>query len=87
MNQPTVAISKADFASPGDGQTAFVDHLVRAATHHRVSHEALKVLICLTALASGSDQVVSLSVRAADLDELEVHRLIKQVAHDTVVLL
>lgn len=87
MGESLIAISKADFASPGEGQTAFVDHLVLAATHYRVSHEALKVLICLTALASGSDQVVSLSVRTADLDELEVHKLIKQVAHDTVVLL
>lgn len=87
MNQPVIAITKADFASPGDGQTAFVDHLVLAATHHRVSHEALKTLICLTALAAGSERVVSLTVRAADLDELEVHKLIKQVAHDTVVLL
>jgi hypothetical protein len=87
MGESLIAISNADFASPGEGQTAFVDHLVLAATHYRVSHEALKVLICLTALASGSDQVVSLSVRTADLDELEVHKLIKQVAHDTVVLL
>lgn len=85
--QSTIAIIRADFANPGDGQTALVDRLVLAATHHRVSHEALKVLICLTALASGSDRVVSLSVRAADLDELEVQKLIKQVAHDTVVLL
>lgn len=86
MSESLIAITKADFARPGDGQTAFVDHLVLAATHYRVSHEALKVLICLTALASGSDQVVSLSVRAADLDELEAHKLIKQAAHDTVIL-
>lgn len=87
MSEPLIAISKADFARPGDGQVAFVNHLVLAATHYRVSHEALKTLILFTALASGSDQVVSMSVRAADLDELEVHKLIRQVAHDTVILL
>lgn len=80
-------ITQADFASPGEGQTAFVDHLVLAATHYRVTHEALKVLICLTALASGSDQVVSLTARIADLDELETHKLIERPAHDRVILL
>jgi glutamate racemase len=87
MSESVAAVAYADFASPGEGQTAFVDHLVLAATHYRVSHEALKLLICLTALASRSDQVVSLTARTADLDELETHKLIKRVSSDSVILL
>lgn len=87
MGQPTVAILAAQFADPEEGTTETVDRLVLAATHHRVTHEALKTLVALTALACGSKRVVGMTVRSADLDELEVHKLIKQVAHDTVVLI
>lgn len=87
MSNSFAAITRADFANPGDGQTTFVDHLVLAADHYRVSHEALKLLICLTALAAGSSRVVSLSVQRSHLDELETHKLIRQVSNDTVVLL
>lgn len=87
MSDSVAPITRADFANPGDGQTAFVDHLVLAATHYRVSHEALKLMICLTALAAGSSQVVALSAKKEHLDELETHKLIRLVSNGTAVLL
>ena len=86
MSESKTWITLAEFANPDEGRTASVDRIVLAATHYRVTHEALKVLICLTALVSGSDQVLSLTVREADLDELETHKLIERVAHDKVIL-
>lgn len=87
MGQPTAAIVAARFADPEEGTAATVDRLVLAAAHHRVTHEALKTLVSLTALACGSNRVVSMTVRTADLDELEFRKLIHQATHDTVVLL
>lgn len=87
MGQPTVAIVAARFADPEEGTTATVDRLVLAAAHHRVTHEALKTLIALTALACASNHVVGVTARAADIDELESRKLIHQNAHNTVVLL
>lgn len=87
MGQPTIVILAARFTDPEEGTTATVDRLALAAAHHRVTHEALKTLIALTALACESSQVVSMTARAADLDELESRRLIHQSTHNTVVLL
>lgn len=87
MNQPMAAIATARFKDPEEDTTATVTRLYLAACHHRVSLEGLRTLVALTALACGANGVVSMSVRAADLDELEIHKLIHQSAHDTVVLL
>lgn len=87
MSQPMVSINAAQFKNPDEGAPATVERLYLAACHHRVTHEALKTLVSLTALACGASGVAGMSVRAADLDELEAHKLIRQNAHDAVVLL
>ena len=85
--QPTVAIVEALFEDPEEGATATVDRFVMAVAYHRASLGAVQALVLLTALACGSDKVVSMSHASADLDELETLGLIKWAARDKVILL
>lgn len=84
--RPTVAISEAEFANPEEGTTATVDRFVMAVAYHRASLGAVQSLVLLTALACGSDRVVSMSHPSADLDELETLGLIRWAARNKVVL-
>jgi hypothetical protein len=82
-----MAVNAVRFQNPDEDTTATVDRLVMAASYWRVSGPALRSLVHLTALACGSDKVVSMTLPTADIDELESKKLLKQTAHDTVVLL
>jgi hypothetical protein len=78
---------EATFSDPEEGTTATVDRLVQAASYNRVSDSALRSLVLLTALALRSDKVVSMTLPEADVDELEVQKLIRRTAPGKAVLL
>jgi hypothetical protein len=83
----TVAINSAVFLDPEEGRTATVDRLVMAASHHRVSPDALEALVGLTAMACDSGRVLSMTPMLADIEELENLSLLTWGARDVVVLL
>jgi len=86
MGHPVTAVVAARFDIPEEGVTATVDRLVMAASYWKVSDSALRSLVHLTALACGSEKVVSMTLPACDLTELESRGLIRQATSDTVVL-
>ena len=82
-----IPLWEAEFSDPEEGTTATVDRLVQAAAYNRVSHGALHALVMLTALALGSQKVVSMTLPEHDIDELEVQKLIRCTAPGKAVLL
>ena len=85
--EATIAINRAGFKTFEESTIATVDRLVMAASYWKVSDSALRSLVHLTALACGSDKVISMTLPAADLEELEARRLVESISLDSVVLL